>query len=418
MSAIATETNERKMWPCIAGTISSQKLSEIQSHSMSFGSSMDERSCSNARAGLATRVVPGAGELLDGVYSEQTLFAVSLNHALGAAGADDLRERVPHVQVAVYAGQILGFAVGRLEPYVADSDEGEPLEDAVGADERGDELGVWVSEDCLGGVVLGEDAALLENGDLVPHLYGLVYVVGDEDDGLLYIFLNPQELVLEPLARYRVDSAEGLVHQHDGGVSRQRPSDPYALLLAARELGRVAVAVLFRREADELEELVHSIPDAVLVPAEQVGDGTDVVGDGAVGEEAYLLDGVADLAPQPGGAHGRVRLAVDEDLALGDLDQAVDHSHGRGLAAAAGSHQNTDLSFEHLEGEIRDHRALGAGVGLAYLPKLDHCTSCGPRCSTRSFCTHLSLPFRSWRFSQVSLKALEEVYVIVVTPVH
>ena len=152
-------------------------------------------------------------------------------------------------------------------------------------------------EDVLGGVVLGEDAALLEDGDLVAHLYGLVYVVGDEDDGLLYVLLNAQELVLEPLARDRVDGPEGLVHQHDRGVRRQRPRDPYALLLAARELGRVTVAVLVRGEADELQELVHAVPDAALVPAEQVGDGADVVGDGAVGEEAYLLDGVADLAP-------------------------------------------------------------------------------------------------------------------------
>src|SRR5215207_794441 len=214
------------MWPCIAGTMSSQKLSEIQSHSMSFGSSMDERSCNNVRAGLATRVVPGAGELLDGVYGEQTLFAVSLHHALGAAGADDLRERVAHVQVAVYAGQILGFAVGRLEPYVADSDEGEPLEDAVGTDERGDELGVRVSEDGLGGVVLGEDTALLEDGDLVPHLYGLVYVVGDEDNCLLYVFLNPQELVLKPFARDRVDGPERLVHEHDRGSAASARATP------------------------------------------------------------------------------------------------------------------------------------------------------------------------------------------------
>jgi hypothetical protein len=69
------------------------------------------------------------------------------------------------------------------------------------------------------------------------------------------------------------------------------------LLLAARELGRIAVAVLVRGEADELEKLIHSLPDAGLVPAKQVWDGADVVGDGAVGEEAYLLDGVADLAP-------------------------------------------------------------------------------------------------------------------------
>ena len=66
----------------------------------------------------------------------------------------------------------------------------EPLEDAVVADEGGDELGVRVREDVLRGVVLGEDAALLEDGDLVAHLYGLVYVVGDEDDGLLYVLLD------------------------------------------------------------------------------------------------------------------------------------------------------------------------------------------------------------------------------------
>src|SRR5215208_1517860 len=382
MSAIATETNERKMWPCIAGTMSSQKLSEIQSHSMSFGSSMDERSCSNARAGLATRVVPGAGELLDGVYSEQTLFAVSLNHALGAAGADDLRERVPHVQVAVYAGQILGFAVGRLEPYVADSDEGEPLEDAVGADERGDELGVRVREDVLRGVVLGEEAALLEDGDLVAHLYGLVYVVGDEDDSLLDVLLDVQELVLEPLARDGVNRAEGLVHEHDRGVCRHRARYPDPLLLPTREFRRIAVPVVVRVEADELEELVHTLSYTLLVPAKEARYGGDVHRDGAVGEEAYLLDGVADLAPQLGAAHSGVRLAVYEDIAVCGLDEPVYHPHRRGLAASRRTYQNANLPFGNFEGEMVDDGCVGAGIGLAYVPKLDHCISCAPRDST------------------------------------
>ena len=230
----------------------------------------------------------------------------------------------------------------------------------------------------------------------------------DEDDGLLYVLLDAQELVLKPFARDRVDGPERLVHEHDRGVSSQRPRDPYALLLPARELGRVAVAVLLWGEFDELEKLVNSIPYAALVPAEQVGNRADVNGDGAVGEEAYLLDGVADLAPQPCGAHGRVRLAVDEDLALRDLDQAVYHAHGRGLAAAAGSHQNTDLSFQHFEGEIRDHRVFGAGVGLAYLPKFDHWTSCRPRNGTRSPCTRRSSLLRSWLFSQASGKHSEK----------
>ena len=94
-------------------------------------------------------------------------------------------------------------------------------------------------------------AALLEDGDLVTHLYGLVNVVGDEDDGLLYVLLDAQELVLKPLARDRVDSPEGLVHEHDRGVRRHRPRYPDALLLTARELRGITVAVVVRGEADE-----------------------------------------------------------------------------------------------------------------------------------------------------------------------
>src|SRR3712207_7466976 len=59
---------------------------------------------------------------------------------------------------------------------------------------------------------------------LFRSLYRLVYVVGDEDDGLLYVLLDAQELVLEPLARDRVDGPEGLVHEHDRGVGRDRKS--------------------------------------------------------------------------------------------------------------------------------------------------------------------------------------------------
>src|ERR671916_640036 len=180
--------------------MSSQKFSEIQSHSMSLGSSSEERSC--RRAKLATRDVSGAGEGLYGVYGEQPPLAILLHDALGATGTYDLRE------------------------------------------------------DVLRGVVLGQEPALLEDGDLVAYLYGLIYVVGDEDDGLLDVLLDIQELVLQPLARDRVHRPKGLVHEHDRGVRRHRARHPDPLLLAARELGRVTVAVLVRVEADELEELV------------------------------------------------------------------------------------------------------------------------------------------------------------------
>jgi hypothetical protein len=51
-------------------------------------------------------------------------------------------------------------------------------------------------------------------------------------------------------------------------------------------------------QADEVEQLVDPVAHALLVPAEQAGDGRDVLRDRLVREEADLLDRVADLAPQ------------------------------------------------------------------------------------------------------------------------
>ena len=97
---------------------------------------------------------------------------------------------------------------------------------------------------------------MLEDGDQVAHLDGLVDVVGDEEDGLGELLLEAQELVLEPLAHDRVDRAERLVHEHDRRVDGQRPRDADTLALAAGELAREAVAVLHRIEPDEAEQLL------------------------------------------------------------------------------------------------------------------------------------------------------------------
>ena len=124
------------------------------------------------------------------------------------------------------------------------------LSDAVGADELLDELVGRVGEQLGGRRVLGEVPALLEDRDLVAHLDRLVDVVGDEDDRLGDLGLQAQELVLQPLAVDRVDRAEGLVHEQDGRVDRERAGDADALALAAGELGGVAVADLVGVERD------------------------------------------------------------------------------------------------------------------------------------------------------------------------
>ena len=169
--------------------------------------------------------------------------------------------------------------------------------------------------------------------------------------------LQAQELVLQALAVDRVDRAERLVHQHQRRVGGERAGDADALALAAGQLRRVAVAPSPRSSADELEQLVDARADALLVPAEQLRDGGDVVGDRLVREQADLLDHVADLAPQLGRRRGRGRSRPPSRMSpLGDVDHAVDHPHRGRLAAARRADEHADLARRDLEREVVDGR--------------------------------------------------------------
>src|SRR5215210_6868698 len=394
-SAIATEVNERYMWPWSAGMISSERLFEIQFQSRTFGPRSWRITRGPLRELLTALLAFGLmGELADGIQAQGAAHPVPVRDHDPAldTGPDQLRERVLEVHPLAQAGHA-PVAVRRVELDVRDAQERESFEDPVGAHEGGDELRVRGGEDVLRGVVLGQDAALFEDSDAIAHLYRLVYIVGDEDDGFLDLALNAQELVLQPVAVDRIDRPERLVHEHDRGVGGQSPCNPHPLLLPARELGRVALPVLLGVEPDQLQKLVHPGRYPVLLPLQKLRHRGDVVGDGAVREEAYLLNRVPDTAPEPRASDGGVRLAVYKDLAFGRFDQAVHHPHAGRLAATRWTHQNANLPVEYLEGEIVDHRLQGAGISLADAPKLDHCISCTPTCSTLP--TRTCAPYRA-----------------------
>ena len=129
--------------------------------------------------------------------------------------------------------------------------------------------------------------AVLEDGDEVAHLDGLVDVVGHEEDRLGELLLEAQELVLEAIADDRVDRAERLVHEHDRRVDGERPGDADALALAARQLAREAVAVLGRVEPDEARAARRRAACwRSFGPAQQARHRGDVLADRLVREQA------------------------------------------------------------------------------------------------------------------------------------
>ena len=259
-------------------------------------------------------------------------------------------------RVAAGGGRVIADASRGHGPEreLADAPQRQPLEPAVGTDEPSHELRRGIGEDLGGRRELGELAPCLHHRDEVAHLDRLVDVVGDEQDRLREVLLEAQELVLEAFADDRVDGPEGLVHEHDRRVHRQGSGHADALALAATQLRRVAVAVLRGIEPDEREQLIGALSLAVLRPADQARDGRDVLADRLMGEEARLLDDVADRPAQVDHVALRDVLAVDEDPPRRRLDQPVDHLEAGRLATARRSDQHADLAGRHLQREVVD----------------------------------------------------------------
>ena len=102
------------------------------------------------------------------------------------------------------------------------------------------------------------ELAASHHGDPIAEPQRLVHVMGDEDDGLLRLGLDAADFALQRLAGRRVERAEGLVHEHDVRVGRERARDADALLLAARELVRELRAEFAGIEPQEMQQLVDA----------------------------------------------------------------------------------------------------------------------------------------------------------------
>ena len=172
-----------------------------------------------------------------------------------------------------------------LQRVEVDGRDRQPLEATVGAQQVDDEVGGRLGQDGGRGVVLLQ-AARIHDRDPITQLDSLINIVRDEDDRLAHLPLNAEELVLEAFPRDPVDCPEGFVHEQDGWVGPERPSHADSLPLPTGELVRKAMCKLRRFKPDELEEIVDTTADPLLVPAEKPGHGCDIVGDVHVRKQA------------------------------------------------------------------------------------------------------------------------------------
>ncbi len=152
-------------------------------------------------------------------------------------------------------------------------------------------------------------------------------------------------------------------------LHHQRPRERETLLLAARELGRLAVGELLElhRGQDALDLVADLFPGSLAV--------ADLQRKGRVLKHVHVRpDGVglehhAEAAPVgrdedvPG--RGIDHAIADADLARPRPLQARDRAQRRGLAAAAGPQQREQLPLRHFESDVlRSLDDLAALVGV------------------------------------------------------
>ena len=199
-----------------------------------------------------------------------------------------------------------------------------------------------------------------QHDDAVGHVGHLPDVVADHEDRAgvaLAVVPDVQHLRAEGLGGQRVHLAEGLVHEQDLGVDRQRAGHAHPLLHAAGQLARVGLAKAF--EPDHADGAARLLAGRGLVEAQRSQDHRHVPLDGQPGEEREALEDDGD--PR---IDALERRPVVEDLAAAGADQAGHDAEDRGLAATGGTEKGQDLVGPHVERDVLEHAKRLAALPL------------------------------------------------------
>ena len=224
------------------------------------------------------------------------------------------------------------------------------------ADEAGDEDVRGMVEDLLRrGDLL--DNAVLHDHDTVAESHGLGLVVSNIDERALDLVAQLDELGTHLVTQLGVQVGQRLVHQEDLRITHDGAADSDTLALAARK--RLGLAVEVLGDTQDLGSGANLAVDLVFGDLLELKRKRHVLVHRHVGVQSIALEHHGDVAVL--GRHVVDALAVDEHVARGNVLQAGDHAHRRGLTAARRANEDDELLVVNGEVEVlySEHAVLG-----------------------------------------------------------
>ena len=202
------------------------------------------------------------------------------------------------------------------------------------------------------------------HGELEGEFGGDGRGMGDDDEDALHILLQVGEEAEDVPGGGFVEVTGGFVAEEEFGVADEGAGDGDALFFAAGELGGEVVDA--GGEADAVDEFLGADDEAVFAFADE-GGGEDVFQDGALGEEAMVLEDEADAGVTEAGLFGLFEGpgldVVEEELAGGGgIEEAEDVEEGA-FAGAGGAHDGEGVAEMEVEVDgFEDGDGSGWGV--------------------------------------------------------
>ena len=215
------------------------------------------------------------------------------------------------------------------------------------ADEAGDEEVRRMVEDLLRRADL-LDEAVAHDDDAVAERHGLDLVVRDVDEGGVDLLAQLDDLSAHLVTQLGVEVGQRLVHQEDLRAADDGAADGDTLPLAAGQGLGLTVEVL--RDVEDLGGLFDLAVDLRLGDLLQLEGEGHIIINSHVGIERVVLEDHGDVAVLRGDVVHE--LAVDVQLALGDLLQTGDHAERCGFAAAGRADEDDEFLVLDVEVEL------------------------------------------------------------------